>query len=90
MGKQCDMSDGLTLLRRTRGAQAKVARELGVTRAAVAKWEKIPAERVVEVERVTGIPREELRPDLYRIALSSDVAAPCATDSMASTDQAAA
>lgn len=31
------------------------------------RWERtqIPAERVVEVEGVTGIPRSELRPDLY-------------------------
>lgn len=29
-------------------------------------WKKVPAEQVVEVERITGLPREELRPDLYR------------------------
>jgi DNA-binding transcriptional regulator YdaS (Cro superfamily) len=25
----------------------------------------LPAERVLDIERVTGIPRHELRPDLY-------------------------
>lgn len=33
----------------------------------ISKWEKrrVPAERVLEVERKTGIPRHRLRPDLY-------------------------
>jgi DNA-binding transcriptional regulator YdaS (Cro superfamily) len=45
---------------------AEVARGLGITRAAVVKWDKVPAERVVEIERITGIRRELLRPDLYQ------------------------
>lgn len=44
-----------------------VSRGLGVDKATVTRWaqKRIPAERVVEVERLTGIPRHELRPDLY-------------------------
>lgn len=42
-----------------------ISRELGITHGAVYQWKKVPAERVLEVERVTGIPRHELRPDLY-------------------------
>lgn len=50
-----------------RGATAQIAAALGITHAAVRQWgERVPAERVVEVERITGIPREALRPDLYR------------------------
>lgn len=45
-----------------------MARCLGLTRAAVLKWERVPAERVVEIERITGIAREKLRPDLFRKA----------------------
>jgi DNA-binding transcriptional regulator YdaS (Cro superfamily) len=59
------MVRGIALLRAQRGLQAVVARELGLTRAAVTKWQKVPAERLLEVERITGIPREQLRPDLY-------------------------
>lgn len=35
--------------------------------AAITKWEKgrVPAERVLDVERVTGIPRSRIRPDIY-------------------------
>ena len=47
------------------GSLAQLARDLGISRAAVAQWKRVPAERVVAVERFTGIPREELRPDLY-------------------------
>lgn len=36
-----------------------------LTRAAVSAWERVPAERVVEVARLLGVPRETLRPDLY-------------------------
>jgi DNA-binding transcriptional regulator YdaS (Cro superfamily) len=44
---------------------AKIAEELGITRAAVSTWRRVPAERVIAVERITEIPRHELRPDLY-------------------------
>lgn len=39
----------------------------GVNKSTVLRWEteKVPAERVIEVERATGVPRWELRPDLY-------------------------
>jgi DNA-binding transcriptional regulator YdaS (Cro superfamily) len=59
------MPDGMDLIRAQRGLLAKIAHELGVTRAAVAKWERVPAERVVHIEKITGIPREKLRPDLF-------------------------
>ena len=47
--------------------QADLAAQLGVQPPAVSKWEKgrIPAERVLDIERITGIPRHDLRPDLY-------------------------
>ena len=60
------MANGMDLIRARRGLLAEVAHSLGLTRAAVVKWPQVPAERVVEVERITGIPREQLRPDLYR------------------------
>jgi DNA-binding transcriptional regulator YdaS (Cro superfamily) len=28
-------------------------------------WNDIPVEHVIKVERITGIPREQLRPDIY-------------------------
>lgn len=50
-----------------RGAKARIAAQLGVSHAAIQQWgSRVPAERVVAVEQITGIPREKLRPDLYR------------------------
>jgi len=47
------------------GLANEIANFLGVHRSTVSKWKRIPAERVLDVEEVTGISREELRPDLY-------------------------
>ena len=47
------------------GGYAALARALGKTRAGLWQWKRVPAERVLAVERVTGVPRHELRPDLY-------------------------
>ena len=59
----------LELLKR-RGLKAKqVAKELGVSEPAVSHWSRsrVPAERVIDIERVTGISRHDLRPDLYPV-----------------------
>ena len=61
-----EISTGIALLRSQRGAQAKIAVACKIGRSAVAQWREVPAERVVTIEQVTGIPREQLRPDLYR------------------------
>lgn len=48
-----------------RGRLAQLATACGITHAAVWQWKQVPAERVLTVERVTGIPKEELRPDIF-------------------------
>lgn len=48
-----------------RGLKVRIATELGITHSAVSQWRRVPADRVLEVERITGIPRHELRPDIY-------------------------
>jgi DNA-binding transcriptional regulator YdaS (Cro superfamily) len=48
------------------GGMRALARAIGVSYQAIQSWTtRIPAERVLDVERATGIPREKLRPDLY-------------------------
>ena len=37
---------------------------LGITGQAVRQWDRVPAERLPEIERVTGLPRHILRPDI--------------------------
>lgn len=55
---------GMDLIRAKRGLLAKLARDLGLTRAAVAMWQQVPAERLSDVQQSTGIPAELLRPDI--------------------------
>jgi DNA-binding transcriptional regulator YdaS (Cro superfamily) len=57
---------GLAKIRTTKGMATKIAVGLKISRGSVSRWRRVPAERVVDVEKITGIPREELRPDLYR------------------------
>jgi len=47
------------------GPKAIADRIGGITSQAVSQWRKVPAERVLDLERITGIPRHEIRPDLY-------------------------
>jgi DNA-binding transcriptional regulator YdaS (Cro superfamily) len=47
------------------GGPSKLAGLLGVTPSAPMQWDKLPKHRVYEVEALTGIPKEMLRPDLH-------------------------
>lgn len=60
-------TDFKTMLKKTGIRPVHLARIAGVDKASVSRWMKgrIPAERVLDVERITSIPRHELRPDLY-------------------------
>lgn len=44
---------------------AALARQLGIERQAVSQWRRIPVHHVLTIEQLTGIPRHELRPDVY-------------------------
>jgi DNA-binding transcriptional regulator YdaS (Cro superfamily) len=48
------------------GGVRALGRLLKINYQAIQQWEKIPAARIVEIERLTGVAREMLRPDLYR------------------------
>jgi DNA-binding transcriptional regulator YdaS (Cro superfamily) len=52
-----------------RGRKAKLSADLNVERSTVTRWvEKgVPPTRVLEVERLTGIPRTQIRSDLYPV-----------------------
>ena len=47
------------------GGVSKLARGLGISPSAIPQWRQLPARHVPAVSRLTGIPRHELRPDLW-------------------------
>jgi len=56
---------------------SELAKRLGLTKGAISHWKnKIPAERVLEIEQITGIHRSRLRPDLFQESHLSH-SAPC-------------
>lgn len=46
------------------GSRAELARRLGISRPAVAQWTQVPIKRAADVSRITGIPIDELCPEL--------------------------
>jgi TorA maturation chaperone TorD/DNA-binding transcriptional regulator YdaS (Cro superfamily) len=56
------------------GGVAQLARKIGLAQPSVSNWNRVPAQRVVAVEAVTGVSREHLRPDLYSELAVEDAA----------------
>jgi DNA-binding transcriptional regulator YdaS (Cro superfamily) len=60
------MNEGLKKAIERAGSKRALAEKLGVKPQAVSQWkERVPPLQVLKIERVTGVPRHELRPDLY-------------------------
>ena len=64
---------GLSEAIRAIGGVSELARQIGISQPSVSNWNRIPAERVLSVEAVTGVSRAILRPDLYRENMRNDV-----------------
>jgi TorA maturation chaperone TorD len=54
------------------GGVAALARRIGIAQPSVSNWTKVPADRLATIEQATGIPRAELRPDLFDAAAPVD------------------
>jgi DNA-binding transcriptional regulator YdaS (Cro superfamily) len=50
---------------RAAGGLSRLGKAVGITAQGVWRWRRIPPQHVATVERVTGIPRERLRPDIF-------------------------
>ncbi|KAF7958231.1 hypothetical protein AWV80_01285 [Cupriavidus sp. UYMU48A] len=51
------------------GGQSAVARKIGCTSQAVSKWcntGEVPMKRLLDFEKATGIPRQQLYPELFK------------------------
>jgi TorA maturation chaperone TorD len=65
---------GLAEAIRAVGGITELARQIGISQPSVSNWHRVPAERVIAVEAITGVSRAILRPDLYREAvMNSDL-----------------
>ena len=47
------------------GGYRALARRLGIFHNAIRNWRVTPPVRVLELEKLTGVSRHDLRPDLY-------------------------
>lgn len=57
--------EGLSEAIRAAGGVSELARQIGISQPSVSNWIRVPAERVISIEAVTGVDRSVLRPDLY-------------------------
>jgi len=55
----------LTWLNEERGRRGQLARALEITSGALSQWNKVPADRAIAVEELTGISRHLLRQDVF-------------------------
>jgi TorA maturation chaperone TorD len=56
---------GLEQAIRTVGGIRELSRLLGISQPAVSNWKRVPADRILQIEAVTGLSRSVIRPDLY-------------------------
>jgi TorA maturation chaperone TorD len=64
---------GLEEAIRAAGGVGALAQKIGISQPSVSNWSRVPADRVVSVESVTGVARDVLRPDLYGTQPSTTV-----------------
>ena len=48
------------------GGLSALARLVKITPQSIQKWTRVPRKRILQLEELTGVPREKLAPDLYR------------------------
>jgi len=58
------------------GGLGKLATGLGIRHQAFYSWKKVPSARVLDFERLTGISRHTVRPDIYGPASPTPGAGP--------------
>ena len=65
MAKRKPRAGGLAKAIASAGSLTVLAEKLGLTLQAVCQWGEVPPERCLDVERLTGVSRHVLRPDIY-------------------------
>jgi DNA-binding transcriptional regulator YdaS (Cro superfamily) len=57
---------GINLIRARYGLAAALARHLRISPSTISEWRVVPVHHLREISLFTGIPREELRPDVFQ------------------------
>lgn len=70
------MEDLRTWFSEQRGRQTELAKALSVFPSTFSSWDRVPAERVQDVSRVTGIPAHKLRPDVFPAPMAEPAVTP--------------
>lgn len=65
------------------GRRVRLAIALEITPGAISQWDRVPADRLTKISEITGIPREELRPDLYDGFVAVDQPRPAKSEAAA-------
>ena len=60
-----EMAAGLARVVEAAGGRGKLARELGLDRAGVWRWKRVPAEHCGLIEKLYGVPLAAQRPDRF-------------------------
>ena len=60
------MDPGIALLKEKGGSLRQLAARLGIAHTSISRWKRVPQDRIVQIEKEFDIPREKLRPDLYK------------------------
>jgi hypothetical protein len=60
-----DRDPGLLTAIYAAGGISRLARSLSISQPSVSSWKRVPADRIITIERITGVHRSVLRPDLY-------------------------
>ena len=65
MAARTELDRIMRKIRETRGQSAEIADACGINKAAVYQWKRVPVQWVRKVSRITGIPAEKIRPDIF-------------------------
>ncbi len=47
------------------GGVVSLSRELGISHNSLYSWKRVPAERVRDIARITGLSPQDIRPDIF-------------------------
>ena len=60
-----DVEAGLRRALAAAGSNGRIAVDLGLNKSTVGRWRRVPAEWCIPIEKLYGVPRAVLRPDLF-------------------------